>query len=292
MICLTRQSLEAARFATDDETKHAAVLKKALDIVREKGFTVIPPIVAQEIQRIIRNETGNADPYSVQKRVSNDLMLGILERIRQQIRASETPLPLAVKFAIAGNTIDYAVRGDWNKETLLQAFNASVQEPINGNIESFTEAIKQAKRILYFLDNCGEIVCDLLLIEEIKRFRPDAEIVAVVRGSAVLNDATLADAKQVMFDKVVPVIANGNDAVGTVLEQCSSELMDTLHQSDTIIAKGLANYETLIEYGTEQLPQAICYLFKAKCSFIAKYAGVKLGDAVVRVCHSGEQNME
>ena len=136
---------------------------------------------------------------------------------------------------------------------------------------------------MYLLDNCGEIVCDQLLIEEIKRFRPDVGLVAVVRGSPVLNDVTREDVRQTGLDKVVPIIDNGNDAIGTVLEQCSAEFMEVLGNSDTIVAKGLANYETLIEYDAGQLPQTVCYLFKAKCSFIAKCAGVAVGDLVVRV---------
>ena len=175
--------------------------------------------------------------------------------------------------------------GDWNKELLLQTFEPALQQPLNGNVASFVEAIKKAKQILYLLDNCGEIVCDQLLMEEIKRFRPDVALVAVVRGEPVLNDATREDARQTGLDKIVPIIDNGNDALGTVLEQCGNEFMEAFAQSDTIIAKGLANYETLIEYDSRQLPQTVCYLFRAKCRFIAKCAGATMNDLVVRVVH-------
>ena len=283
MLCFMRQSLESARFATEDESAHETVVKQTLDILRDKGFSVIPPVLAQEIHRIVRETTGNPDPYAIQKREANSLMCTIQDSLRERIRLSDDPLPFAVKVAIAGNSIDYAVRGDWNRELLLQAFEPALQQPINGNVECFVEAIKKAKQILYLLDNCGEIVCDQLLIEEIKSYRPDISIVAVVRGSAVLNDATLEDARQTGLDKVVPIIDNGNDAIGTVLEQCSAEFKETLRQSDTIISKGMANFETLIEYDSVQLPQTVCYLFRAKCQFIAKYAGASVNDLVVRV---------
>jgi uncharacterized protein with ATP-grasp and redox domains len=282
MLCLTRQSLEAARFATDDEAKHAAVFKQTLDIVREKGFSVIPPLLAQEIQRIIRRETVNADPYTAQKQESNELMLALADSLRERIRQAHDPIRAAVQTAIAGNSIDYAVRGDWNKETLRQAFENALQAPINGSVKLFAEGLKHAKQVLYLLDNCGEIVCDQIMIEEIKRHYPHLSVIAAVRGSAVLNDAVLADAESIGLHKTVPVITNGNDAVGTVLEQCSREFMNVFHQSDVIIAKGLANYETLVEYDRTHLPQTVYYLFKAKCAFIAKYAGVSLGDAVLQ----------
>lgn len=287
ILCIMRQSLEAARFATRDESVHVTVLKQSLDVIRDKGFSVIPPLLAQEVHRIVHKETGISDPYAVQKREANSIMLSIQDSLREQIRQSNAPLPFAVKVAIVGNSIDYAVRGDWNKDLLLHTFEQAIQQPINGCVERFVEAIKEAKQILYLLDNCGEIICDQLLIEEIKRFRPDLAIVAVVRGSAVINDATREDAQHTGLDRIVSIIDNGNDAIGTVLEQCSAEFMEMFGKSDTIIAKGLANYETLIEYNAEQLPQTVCYLFRAKCPFIAKLAGVAIHDLVVRVnaCH-------
>jgi uncharacterized protein with ATP-grasp and redox domains len=282
VICLTRQSLEAARFATSEEVRHTAVLKRAFDLVLEKGFTTIPPLVAQEIQRIIRRETGNPDPYSVQKSESNMLMLSVRESLREKIRNSSDPFRSAMQLAIAGNTIDYAVRGDWNKELLLDAIESAMRQPVNGDVEQFTDAVAQSRKLLYLLDNCGEIICDQILIEEIKRFNPAMTITAVVRGAPVLNDVTSDDAKQIGLDQIVNVIDNGNDGVGTILEQCSEEFHRAFQESDTIIAKGLANYETLVEYRAQTLPHTVCYLFKAKCSFIAQYAGVTLGDLVVR----------
>jgi len=281
--CLVRQSLEAARFATEDESLHAIALKQVLDVVRNKGFSVIPPLVAQEIHHVVQKATGNPDPYALQKKEANCLMLALRDSLRERIRRSDDPMQFAATLAIAGNSIDYAMRGDWNRDLILQTFELAIQQPINGNIVSFVEAINEARQILYLLDNSGEIVCDQLLIEEIKRFRPDVSLVAVVHGSAILNDATRDDARQTGLDQIVPIIDNGNDAAGTVLEQCSAEFMEMFGRSDMIIAKGLANYETLIEYDAEQLPQTVCYLFRAKCRFIAQYAGVTLGDLVIRV---------
>ena len=211
-------------------------------------------------------------------------MLSVRDSLRERIRRSDKPLHFAVKLAIAGNSIDYAMRGDWNQDLILQTIETALLQPINGNVAAFVEEVKKAKQILYLLDNSGEIVCDQLLMEEIQRTGFGTPLVAVVHGGAILNDATLHDARQIGLDHTVPVIDNGNDAPGTVLEQCSAEFMNVLAQSDMIISKGLANYETLIE--TDPLPQTVCYLFRAKCPFIARYAGVTLGDLVVRVART------
>jgi len=283
ILCLIRQSLEATRFATKDKSVHATVLKQALDVVRDKGFSNIPLLAGQDILRIVRKETGIPDPYATQKREANSIMLTIQDSLREWIRQSDDPLLFAIKVAAAGNSIDYTFRSDWNKDSLLQTLEQAIQCSLSGNVERFVEVIKEAKQILYILDNCGEIVCDQLFIEEIKRFRPDLPIVAVVRGSAVLNDVMREDAQQTGLDKVVPVIDNGNDAIGTILEQCGAEFMEAFGKSDTIIAKGLANYETLIEYDSKQLPQTVCYLFRTKCPVIAKHAGFAMNDLAILV---------
>ncbi len=283
ILCLARQSLEAARFASDDPRTHEIVLRKVLSLVQEKGFSTIPPLVAQDIQRIVRQETGNADPYAVPKHRFNELMLGLRDALRKEIRTSSNPLETAVRLSIAGNTIDFALRADLNDAMIHDAIEVALHQPINGSIEEFTKAIASSKNILYLLDNCGEIVCDQLLMEEILRRTNPPTIVAVVRGAAVINDATRLDAEQIGLTQTVPVIDNGNDAVGTVLEQCGEDFLERFRRSDLVVSKGLANYETLIEYDQRQLPQTTCFLFKAKCAFISRYAGVELGDLVVRV---------
>ena len=282
ILCLARQSLEAARFASDDPATHERVLRKVLTLVQDEGFTEIPPIVAQSVQRIVRSETGNADPYAIPKRRFNDLMLGLREALRERIRSSPCPMETAVRLAIAGNTIDFAMRADLDERIIHEAIETSLRQPINGSVEMFASAVSSAKNILYLLDNCGEIICDQLLMEEILRLPNPPKIVAVVRGAAVINDATRTDAEQIGLSQTVPVIDNGNDGVGTILEQCGDEFRERFLVSDLLISKGLANYETLVEYDERSLWQQICYLFKAKCAFIASYAGVALGDLVLR----------
>ncbi|MDR1478859.1 MAG: ARMT1-like domain-containing protein [Planctomycetaceae bacterium] len=291
VLCLARQSLEASRFATSNELIHTSVLKKVFALLQEKGFTNIPPLVAQDVQRIIRHETQNNDPYAVPKRRSNELMLDLINSLFDRVRNSKNPIHTAVQLAIAGNSIDFAVRGDWTDESILNAIETAMQKPIDGDIDRFIQCVTKAKHILYLLDNSGEIVCDRVLVEELLRIFPDVKITAIVRGVPVLNDATMDDAIQIGLDKIVDVFDNGNDAVGTILEQCGKPFLNAFDKADMIIAKGLANYETLIEYTYEQVPKTICYLFKAKCQFIAKYTGIKLGDPALIITETNKTQL-
>lgn len=281
IVCLLRQSLDAARFATDDPEIHERALKGAFDLVHEKGFHIVPPLIGQLIHREIRRLTNNPDPYSEVKRKYNDLMLGNLDTMRETVRNSKSPLETATRLAIGGNTIDFALGTGLNSKTLETAFEECLSKPITGDFAAFERKLREAKSVLYLCDNSGEIVCDRLLIEEILREFPDLNLTAGVRGSPVLNDATLEDAKQIGLDTIVEVIDNGNDGLGTIIEQCAEDFLRVFESSDLVIAKGLANYETLIEEKTLAKRKDIAFLFKSKCPFIADFSGTKKGDIVV-----------
>lgn len=75
---------------------------------------------------------------------------------------------------------------------------------------------------LYLGDNCGEIVFDRLPIEQL----PSKNVTFVVRGDPIINDATMADARETGVNELVTVIDNGSNIPGTVLEKCSKELRD------------------------------------------------------------------
>ncbi|MGL4941648.1 MAG: damage-control phosphatase ARMT1 family protein [Thermoguttaceae bacterium] len=280
MLCLMRQSLEA-RFASTDEGVHRRVMRHVVDLVSERGFDENPPRLAQLIQRVIRREANDADPYRHVKAEFNRLMLSRLDNYRKQIADAHDPLEMAVRFAVAGNTIDYAVRGDWTPALVDEVISQTLAQPMSGTWETFVRNINAAQRIFYITDNAGEIVCDRLLIEEL--LREGKDVVAGVRGAPVLNDATMQDARDVGITGIVRVVDNGNDGLGTMLDECSQPFLDALAASDLVISKGLANYETLIVADQEALPKTVAYLFKAKCQFIASYSGYKLGSLVVHV---------
>ena len=278
-LCLMRQSLEAARFATPDQEIHEEVIRQVMNLVLDLGFQTPPPIIGQQIHRTIRALTNNPDPYLKVKQVFNELMFSRIDHFRELIANSNDPFDTAVRLAIAGNSIDFAIRANLEAKDIDTAIEQALTQPINGDVNELRQTIEKANKILYLADNSGEIVCDRLLIEQLL----PKDIVACVRGFPVINDAMLDDAEQVGLTEIVPVITNGNDALGTVLEQCSPEFMAIFHDADLIISKGLGNYETLICYDDKQLPQTVAFLFKAKCSFIAQFSGTQLGDCVVRI---------
>lgn len=282
ILCLLRQSLEAARFASSDTKIHQAVIQSGMEKVLQFGLETPPPVIGQQIHRIIRELTNNPDPYAKEKKRFNIAMLEQYDALKKRIQEAGDSFDTAVRIAIAGNIIDFAL-GSLDQNHVNDVIEKAIHQPINGSMNDLKEAVQKAETIFYLADNSGEIVCDRLMIELLLSEPYRKKIVLGVRGKPVINDATAQDAEFVGLSKIVSVIDNGNDGLGIMLEQCCPEFLDHFQNADLIIAKGLANYETLIENNSDIKPKKIAFLFKAKCPFISDYASAKLGDLVIRI---------
>jgi uncharacterized protein with ATP-grasp and redox domains len=166
--------------------------------------------------------------------------------------------------------------GIYEQIDLNRSIDESFRLPLSGaDYPAFTGAIGRARRVLYLCDNAGEIVFDRVLLEALVTTGKD--VTAVVKGSPVINDATLDDAAAAGLPDSVRVIDNGNDGIGTLLEACSPPFKEAYHSADLIISKGQANYETLVESGDKR----IFFLFKVKCPVVARTLGRQNGDIVL-----------
>lgn len=271
--CFVRQTLETARSCTDDPAIHERILREVLRAAASLGFQQSPPAMGQWIHRRLRELTGQADPYRRQKDRHNQLAMRLLPGLRVQIRTAADPFGLAVRLAIAGNVIDLGVSGQLEDADILSSVDHALDEPFVGDLEGFRRACSDAPRILYLADNAGEIAFDRLLIEQL----PAGRVVLAVRGSPVINDATLTDAQAAGLHELVEIIDNGSDAPGTILQDCNTDFRRRFEQADLVIAKGQGNFETLSE-----VYRPISFLFKAKCSVIARRANVQVGTHVLR----------
>ncbi|MGC6174063.1 ARMT1-like domain-containing protein [Lacrimispora sp. 38-1] len=61
--CLLRQSLEAARMATDRAESHNKIMKETIKLLSDYENYKNSPELAREIHKLVRNETGSQDPY-------------------------------------------------------------------------------------------------------------------------------------------------------------------------------------------------------------------------------------
>jgi len=270
--CFIRQALEAARFVTDDRAVHEQVVREILPLVAKMDLSQSPPLIGQMVHRRLRQIIGAKDPYRAVKDRFNRMALDMLADLKKKVECTPDRFALAVRLAIAGNVIDYAVNGNLTEKEARQNIEQMLCEPLVGDINAFRQAVAEANHILYLADNAGEIVFDRLLIEQL----PIEQVTLVVRGSPVINDATWIDAKTAGLDDLVEVIDNGSDAPGTILSDCSLDFQRRFDQADLVIAKGQGNFETL-----SNAPKNIFFLFKVKCPVIGDDIGTDVGSLMV-----------
>ena len=272
--CFVRQSLDAARLATEDEQIHERVVREVLRLAADLDINQSPPVIGQQIHRLIRNLVDGDDPYRKIKRRFNNLALKLYPELRKQIISSNDQLETAVRLAIAGNVIDFGVNGSVNDSDLHKAINESLTADFEEvQLEHFRDAIEGAEEILYLADNAGEIVFDRLLIEQL----PYEKVTVAVKGSPVINDATMEDARLAGLPEIVEVIDNGSDGPGTILESCSESFRSRFRETDLVIAKGQGNYETL-----SAVDKNMFFILKAKCPVIARDLGCEVGEMILR----------
>lgn len=225
------------------------------------------------LHRLVQLMEGT-DPFKNAKAESNELALEYYPELRQVVLESADPLKQAISFAVAGNVVDLGIFVDYD-------LGAAVREVMDAGFkkddyECFRDMLQNSRKILIIGDNSGEIVFDMLLAEIL--VQRNLEVFYGVKESFILNDATPDDARQVGMDKICRVVTNGNNYLGTIAERCSREFIEILTNSDLIISKGQANYESL--EGTRLAGEKTFFLLKAKCKVVAEKLGVNYGNLV------------
>lgn len=271
--CFVRQTYDALQQVVDDEELERRTLQRVLLEAADFPLEQTPPVMAQIIHRIIREESGNPDPYAEIKAESTRRALELAEEARSIITSAIDPFKMAVRFSIAGNIMDYALASNWNRLDLNNFIeDTRLQSLADESVDKLRKAVHHAKSILFLGDNAGETVFDRLLIEQL----PGGDAFYAVKGSPVINDATLEDAKAAGLDQVAELVENGSDAPGTILEDCSGSFRNLFEQADLVIAKGQANYESL-----SKAEQTVFFLTQVKCPVIGRDMDKPVGSWVV-----------
>lgn len=165
--CFVRQALDSVRLVTDDENIHEQVLRNVLHVAGKMDLRQSPAAMGQHIHQHIRKLTNTDDPYREIKDRFNQLALKLFPDLKSRIQNSSAPLETAVRFAIAGNIIDFGVNSRLDDSHVFDTIEHAVTAPLNGSIGEFSAAVGVAENILYLADNAGEIVFDRLLLEQL-----------------------------------------------------------------------------------------------------------------------------
>ena len=276
--CLTRQAIATLRMLNAEEALQEKTMRLILREMTQLDFKNPPPYMSCLLQRIIKKQTGIADPYQEIKKDFNQTILNLYDYLEKIVQDSPYPFEQAIRFAASANIIDFGIIPDITMEQVKKAFQDSINIPIKGNPTSkFEEAIRNARKILYLGDNTGEIVMDKLLLTRM----PWGKVTYVVKGKPIINDVLREDAEFVGITDLVRVIDNGADIPGTIIELSSQEFQQEFAEADLIIAKGQGNYECLNEY--EGKGKKIFFIFRVKCTAVAKLVNCSIDDIVLKM---------
>ena len=271
LFCTLRQAISVASILELNEADTERVVRDTLRYLSEADYTKSTPEIMGGVWAVLLKYGQSDDPYREAKRACNEAALAMLPDVRAAVAAADDPLDAALHYAIAGNLIDFAPQHAFSMDTLQAQIGALAQKPfVLDDSSVLRERLAHAETLLYICDNCGEIVFDRVLIEQIRTSYPQLSIRCAVRGAPVINDVTREDAAFAGMDEVAEVIDSGDDSAGTVLSRVSGPFRRAFFGADVIIAKGQGNFESTA--GVEK--DGLFYLFTVKCAPVSDMAGV------------------
>lgn len=230
------------------------------------------PVIASRVHRLAYQIAGCADPYADLKADNNRTALEVCASVEDRL-VSFGDRCLA---AVIGNTLDYGSLAHRVCDNFVEFFAA---EFATGFTIDHTDAIEErSARVVYLSDNCGEIVFDRLVLRSLKE--RGSHVTLAVRGAPILNDATLAEARALGLDSIVDTLLVNREGVaelGLHPEAMPIELRDALDRATLVIAKGMANYESLSDF--VDLPP-VAFLMSVKCEPIARHVGAPVGSKI------------
>lgn len=274
--CFLRQAKEALDLSTDDEVLKMEVMEEIFKYLSQ-NFTLgtNSNSTGSAMHAMIKQRTGCNDPYYREKIESNNIALKYMDDVKKILEEDDS-LENYVKIAIIGNILDFgAFTLDDDIESVIK--DALKKELTVKDIEEFEKSLTENDKVLYLVDNTGEIVFDRLLLSKIKEY--DLDITIAVKSEPILNDACMAEALDAGLDEFGEIMEIGAGTVGYVDSKISDEFREIFDSHKFIISKGMGNYEGLTEIDLST--KDIYFLLCAKCNTISRDIGVNLHDMLL-----------
>ncbi len=269
--CAANQCQKIVEMGTDDLKLRKRGVIEAAKLMARINENSIPAVFGSEVFLGVYRVIGKDDPFREYKDLSNRQA----EKVVSDLEGESIDLKTALKLAIIGNVIDFAV--GYSPERIEEDVEAMLGEELYvDHSDELFERLEKAKTLLYLTDNCGEIYFDRLFIRKLKKAFPHLEIYVAAKEGPIINDATVEELKKAGFEEFAEIISTGTRIVGVPLDRISDEFREVFEKADVIIAKGQGNFETLSEIKDDR----VFYLLKAKCRPIARELGVPQGSMV------------
>ena len=266
--CLGRLICQAGRLATNDELLRQKAVEKATNVLdREFSSEQISIAIATKLHKIIRDVTGNPDPYRTVKEDELVVAGELFSKVKGHYKDTVNDY---IKLAAVANAIDFFRSLDDVTEDIKKPVEFAIDDS-----QRFEAELRKASKVLYLADNVGEIYFDLPLV---KKMRQLVDVKYVVKPSPVQNDATAEDVKEAGLEGEFGVVmTTGVASPGVILDLASNQFRQEFKAADLVFAKGMGNYESLSELPEEG---KVFYCLMAKCRPVANSLGISLNSYV------------
>ncbi|MDL2260951.1 ARMT1-like domain-containing protein [Methanimicrococcus sp. OttesenSCG-928-J09] len=309
--CLLSRIHYQSNLVTDDAVLINKVMKECISALNDeydpsKTSTHIGTAVHRRCFEVL----GNHDPYKEVKKINTQTALEMLPEVQKMIYGIDgtgkactfenSPFPIEEIFekvilaAVIGNYFDFGVMGiDASDEEFKLKFHSYFEKGLD--INDTKKMMTMLSKVVYMTDNCGEIVYDREVLKVIKKIQqmqhaqekavnPNAippELILIVRGAPILTDAVLEDAENLQMEAIADkILTTGTNAVGIKFEEAPEETITAMKEASLIIAKGMANFESLSD---EKEMYPIAFLLRTKCESVAEAIGVEMGVSIAKL---------
>lgn len=273
-LCLYRRGYMEILEAIDDPEIRLKACRALFQLLAENlKPAAVPSVIGTMRERLIKEVTGNPDPWAEKKRLSNHEALRILPLAEEMVAGecdAELRFRKACLAAIVGNIIEFNIPGHkFEFDDIRTLMREAEQDLVIDDIPKAFNKAQRANLIVFLTDNAGEIVFDTLLVRELRNLASDGRVVVAVKDRPTYNDATMEDALLAGMDKVADsLISIGTDAMGLIPADCSEEFLRFYDSADLVVAKGMGYAETLTEF---DLKTPHLLLLRTKCMNVADY---------------------
>jgi uncharacterized protein with ATP-grasp and redox domains len=258
---------------TGSEERWQELKSRLLEMAKGLNLNEPPGIYTSHLLIQTMEFLKEKDPFQTVKAEQNRVASRLAADFDRIIGADEAGLHQALMIAAAVNVIDV---GPGRRFDLYQLLN-SLRFELDASAQLIAR-LKNRARVLYILDNSGEVEFDRLVFKRLS----GVELTIAARSFPMLNDVTVTEARALGLEQFGRVIGTGSPYLGIDFQTVSPEFRDEFWQADLVIAKGHANFESLVDG-----PRDGYYLLTAKCQLVADRLGVGLGAPVCFYANPG-----
>jgi len=275
--CIIKQSVKVADAIGADARLKSRLHADVTQMSQSFSFESSPPEIAADVYEYMAKLAEKKDLYFDVKEASTKKALSFIPFLKQKIQDSQNKLLTATKMAVAGNVIDLAAAVEFDlEEELERIFETKFAHDDFLALES---TLSNARSVVVLGDNVGEHIFDYLYIETLQNLYPKIAFTYMVRGTPIINDVTMREAKQAKFHTLCNLVNSGVNTPGFTYNRATKIAQNLFDSADVVISKGMGNYECL----TPSHRKNIVFLLKVKCNVVAKSLNKEIGNIICKI---------